>query len=152
MCIETIKKWFCDTPIENEDVPKPDVIESINYSELYTLIRSEFGESTAILLPDNHYNLATMESFKKFLEHDNTNKYKYTGDPGFDCDDYASILQGRASIPGWATVPIGTIWCSKPAHALNLFVDENRKIWLVECQTDKVFETPDDWVPYVVWF
>jgi len=147
MCFST---WF-----EERKVPSPDVVGTIGAADLQTLLKSELGD-IPILIPDHHFILATKDSFESFLEYDNTDCYKYTGDNpsgGFDCDDYACVLHGNVSIPKWANIPIGTIWLSKPAHAVNIFVDENLDVYYLEPQNDKLMLVKNkiDWVPYICW-
>ena len=143
MCLN----WF-----KNRDIPDPDIIGTINYNDLRMILKQAMGD-IPIYLPDNTYKIATKASFYQFLINDKTDKYLYTGDPGYDCDDYANCLHGNASIPKWATVPIGTVWLSTPAHAVNFFVDENFIIWYVEPQNDKMYKVIEktDWVPAVAW-
>jgi len=147
MCI----KWF-----EERKVPAPTISSYIDAVELKEVLKDAFG-SIPILLPDHYYELATKASFCQFLQYDKTDQYRYTGDSpdgGFDCDDYACVLHGNASIPKWANVPIGTVWLSDPAHAVNVFVDENKEVWYIEPQDDSFVKVKEktDWIPYIVWF
>ncbi len=146
MCIN----WF-----KNVKCPKPDIKEYISSNDLKDVLEDVFG-NIPILIPDHHYQLATKESFEKFLKYDTTNNYLYTGDKetgGFDCDDYSARLYGNTSIPKWANVPIGIVWLSDPAHAVNVFVDENKEVWYIEPQNDKMFKVKDapNWIPYITW-
>jgi len=152
MCI---RKWLCE--ILNcgvdDNILSPTIVGDIKYNELYSLLKSEFGFDTVILLSDNNYKLTTKECFEEFLLNDKTNYYKYTGDPGLDCDNFAEILAGRTAIPGWGQVPIGTCWLSKPAHAVNIFVDENKDIYYCEPQNDMLYLVKDktDWIASIIW-
>ena len=153
MCREWLCKILkCDIP-DNSDIPSPDIVGSTNYNELHSLLKAELGMDVAILLSDYNYKLATKESFEDFLSCDNTNDYLYTGDPGVDCDNFAEILAGRTAIPGWGEVPIGTCWLSEPAHAVNIFVDENKDIYYVEPQNDMLYlvSNKTDWKASIVW-
>ena len=143
---EWICSWLCNS---DRNIPSPDIVGEIDYTELYTILKAEF-DNCPVLLPDKHYQLATKESFEKFLEVDDTDKYLYTGDLGFDCDNYSEILTGRTSIPKWGTIPIGTVWLTKPAHAINVFVDENKEVWLIEPQNDNMYKLSNE-IPYIVW-
>ena len=152
MCLDWLRARICEEP--DKDIIEPDIVGSIDYNEMYTLLKSEYGNDVAIFLPDNIYELATTESFIEFIKNDATDMYKYTGDPGMDCDDYAAILHGNSSIPKWVTVPIGTVWLSNPPHAVNIFVDENKVPYIVEPQNDSIFRIGDkkDWKARVIWF
>ena len=148
MCIN----WF-----EERKVPSPEIVGSIHANDLELVLKEALGD-IPILLPDHYYVLATKESFEEFLKYDNTDKYRYTGDneendEAFDCDNYSSILYGNTSIPKWGKVPIGAIWLSKPAHAVNVFVDENLDVYYIEPQNDKLMlvKNKTEWVPYICW-
>ena len=146
MCIN----WF-----KERKIPNPDIVGAIGIDDLRTLIKSAVGD-IPILLPDEYYRLATKKSFCEFLDYDQTDKYMYTGDNssgGFDCDNFSSILAGNSSIPKWGDVPIGIVWLSQPAHAVNIFIDEHLDVWYIEPQNDKMWKVEDkpDWVPYIVW-
>jgi len=62
-----------------------------------------------------------------------------------NCDDYSFQLMGDFHIPKWSALAFGILWLDKPAHAVNLFVDDNREVWIVEPQDDKIFKLPKDW-------
>ncbi len=149
MCKEWICNWLCNS---NRKIPKPDIVGRIEASELYSILKAEFGEEAVILLSDNYYELSTKESFERFLENDETNKYVYSSDV-LDCDDYTCALVGSASIPGWSGVPIGTCWLKIPLHAVNVFIDEDKTIWMVEPMNDYIFRIDEkgDWKVNIVW-
>jgi len=152
----SFKDWLCGALgccTYDSNIPPPNIVGNTNWTELHSVLKSEYGESTIIMLSDNNYKLATLNSFKDFLSDDNTNYYHYTGDPGIDCDNFAEILAGRTAIPGWGQVPIGTCWLSNPAHAVNIFVDENITPWLCEPQTDGLFRISDknNWKAHIIW-
>jgi len=152
MCNE-ILKYFGYKIVRTDDIgdiPPPDIVRDIDNWEVNFRLQSEF-HGIPILLPDWHYQIATKASFEEFLRYDKTNEYTYTGDPGIDCDNFAHILTGHTSIPKWGTVPIGTIWFNKPAHALNWFLDEKLEVWLCEPQNDRLYKTPDHYEPSILW-
>ena len=47
---------------------------------------------------------------------------------------------GDLSMPGWAALPFGIIWIGldHSGHALNCFIDSDRKVWLIEPQSDAI--------------
>jgi hypothetical protein len=143
---------MCINWIRNIKVPKPDIVGEMTLDELQKTLKQVFGDIPT-LIPDRHYELATLTSFYEFLKYDQTDKYLYTGDPGMDCDEFANCLHGNASIPKWSTIPIGTVWLSTPAHAVNFFIDENLITWYVEPQNDKMYKVLDKkgWIPYIAW-
>ena len=60
-----------------------------------------------------------------------------------DCDDFSYRLMGQFSIRGWSQLCLGIVWTH--THALNCFVDENKKLWFIEPQTDKIQEGLEEW-------
>jgi hypothetical protein len=150
MCIYMIYNWF-----KMKKYPKPDDKGNITGDELRTIIIKEMG-NIPILIPDKWFKLTTLESFQEFLEVDTTDKYSYTGDSKdshYDCDDYAERLHGNANVPKWSAVPIGVCWLKEPAHAVNIFIDDELTLWYVEPQNDEMYKVSEktDWVPMIVW-
>jgi len=148
---------MCINWIENRKVPKPNIVNHATHEDIRFALEDAFGKTTPYMLPDYYYDIATLESFKEFLSYDKTDKYYYTGDDldgGFDCDDYSAILYGNTSIPKWNRVPIGNCWLETPAHAVNIFVDENFTVWFVEPQNDEMYvaKSKTDWKPHIIWF
>lgn len=155
MCLNWIKNRIC-VEYCDRDVPPPDVVGSIDRHSLDPLLKSVLGD-IPILYGDNWYRIVTMESFKKFLDYDQTDKYSYVADKPdvdrFDCNSYSLHLAGNLSIPGWASAITGPIWLSTPNHAVNIFVDEELEVWYVEPQTDQMWKVTDkpQWVPAILW-
>ena len=155
MCI---REWLCGAlgcDRYDSDIPSPKIVGSIEVEDLKIVLKGVFGD-IPLLLPDYHYILATKESYEEFLKQDTTDSYIYTGDTEYnhwDCENYSYRLHGNLNIPKWAGVPKGCCWLSKPAHAVNIFVDENLDVFYVEPQTDMLYLVKDktDWEPYIVW-
>lgn len=139
--VESLKKQILDleqklascgvTPIPLP-IPSPETKGEITYSELEALLT---GKSKAIFLSDETYSLITIESMKHFLDLDDTDKNKYLNNY-YDCDDFSYRLMGDFSVPGWAAICIGIAWSK--THAFNVFVDSERKLYVIEPQTDSI--------------
>ena len=88
-----------------------------------------------LTIADKTYILPRKEQIENFLLSDSTNRYKYQTEM-FDCDDFAMVLLGRLRerFPNFA---IG--FAASGEHAFNFFIDNTRKLWLIEPQTDKIF-------------
>ena len=89
---------------------------------------------------DKSYKTIEKSEVEKFLKSDWTN-FKFYKKETMDCDDFAFILLGKARerIPGGA---FG--WAASKTHAFNFFVDSNKKFWIIEPQTDKIFTSSDN--------
>lgn len=89
---------------------------------------------------DKSYKLVNTAALKVFLASNTVSDAKYTVD-SFDCDDFSFALMG--DISKWdSDLAFGIVWIS--GHALNWFVDEDRHVWFVEPQSDKIFEPESD--------
>ena len=150
--IEDFKRFLCR--ILNccgDRLPKLIFKCEYNFSEVLSILRSEFGDETAIFLSDTKYKTITKNDLGKILKIDDTDKQRYI--PTFyDCDDFSFRLMGQLSIGDEASLPFGIIWVKTPkgGHALNIFIDDKREVWLVEPQEDLIFKMPENWKAYLV--
>lgn len=101
-----------------------------------------------IEITNNDYYLTDLKTMQKALKFNFLRYIKYKSDV-FDCDSYALGLMGliRHMMPGYN---IGLIFVQRPKdrHALNFFIDSNRDFYLIEPQTNQIFELPLNWKPY----
>jgi len=82
---------------------------------------------------------------EELLKQDDTNQLPYIVEYA-DCDDFSDVLIGSLTKKTWSQgLAIGQLWFFTPTygHAINFFCDGN-KIWLIEPQSDKIFEWPPD--------
>ena len=71
----------------------------------------------------------------------------------FDCDDFSFLKKGYEEELGYRmhkNYAFGIIWVFSPTkfygHALNFFIDANKKLWFYEPQNDSYFEeVRDNW-------
>jgi len=150
--IEMLRRYLCRLlNCSGGKLPKLRFTREYNFSEILSLLRSEFGDDTAIFLSDEKYRSIPKSEFGKLLKMDDTDKSKYI--PIFyDCDDFSFRLMGQLSIGDEASLPFGIIWVKTPksAHALNVFIDDKEQVWLVEPQNDTIFKMPEKWKAYFV--
>lgn len=107
--------------------------------ELEDLFRTKFPGVTTHLM-DYKYRLAIKAEVEKFLAEDPINTEGYIIDE-HDCDDFSFELMGVFNKPGWSDITFGLVFTD--VHALNCIVDENRKFWFLEPQSDQLSETLD---------
>jgi hypothetical protein len=146
MCKNWLRKKICST-----DIPKPSGLEDIDINEIYSLLFSQFPDAQ-LLLSDKNYKTTNKEELEKYLKYDLTDIDTYENEY-YDCDDFSFSLMGGISNPIWGSLSFGIIWVKKDNnsfHALNIFIDSDRRIWMVEPQNDKIFEFPDNWATVLV--
>lgn len=141
---------------KGEDVKKPSSTERVTISakEMQTILEKHLGGSRTQynpILKDSQYTLFSLNTLKRFLAKNRADNIDYTKE-SFDCDDFADVLMG--DVKRWLLSdlkgghPFGTILgdirhdinSSKPyPHAMNIFVDNERKVWLIEPQNDRIY-------------
>ena len=107
-----------------------------------------FGDAQYWLCPQElveevlKFNLIDKEPYSTMVIN-NATKYVH------DCDNFAMSLAGRFSKADLSGLAFGQCWIEAKdtesdevyfAHALNIFCNTEKKIWLVEPQTDQIFE------------
>ena len=147
-----IRSWLCRHLCKiKEDSFKPQYLEHIGFTEIYTILQAEYPD-TPIYIGDRDYKTIPLAELKKYLRHDDTDRHSYV-DEYYDCDDFSFRLMGNLSNSSWGSLPFGIIWVQTEtggAHAVNVFIDNNREIWIVEPADDRVFHTPEGWKPYLI--
>lgn len=96
--------------------------------------------SRNIFISDKYLSALKKGDVNDFLERDLTDKKKYTGDPGWDCDNYALRLMSNAQIHFIEKKNINPAFglCWAGGHAINLYYCLNdNKIHFIESQLDK---------------
>ena len=113
---------------------KPKLSGKISIIELSKLLRNNFP-NTKIILSDNNYDLCSLEEAKYFLGKDITNFEKYEKE-SYDCDDFSRVLWFYWK--DWQeTLAMGIAWSN--VHAFNILIDDQKRIWIIEPQDDKIF-------------
>ena len=128
---------FC----RSSPIAPPKVISDITSIEVANIL----SFCKQVVMSDSNYELYKREDYERFLSADLTNRRKYVKESN-DCDDFAKVLLGeqikwtsvnethRSSVFG---IAYGII--KGNSHAVNFFIDDNKKIWYVEPQTDEIF-------------
>jgi len=126
---------------EPVEVPALSISGKISGNDLYLLLSARFGEAS-IYIPDLTFNLASVNEVSKIIEWSKSKYQKFIAED-FDCDDFAWLLMGAVSIYPWSSLPFGTIWTN--AHAMNIFIDDQKHIWFVEPQTWMIKDALESW-------
>ncbi len=111
----------------------------------------EFPEvGDRIYFSDSRYLMVPQDEVERLLNWDATDGFIYVPEL-YDCDNYSFRLWGQInSLPEWAGLSLGIIWFSDPPHAMNVFVDVEGRVWLIEPQSDDIFEKPSDGKAYLI--
>lgn len=109
----------------------------ISYLEVKTAItQGVIVNKNSIYISDNSFIVTS----KKIMEHlviVNPLRFRAYQKEIYDCDDFAFSFVGlmRLVIPNFA---VGLCWCDTHAHALNFFIDDKHKVWLIEPQNNTI--------------
>ena len=134
-------------------LPKqPEVLASIPNWKVKQII----GEELNVFLADSYYDLISVADMMEIVELNRFSEMEYVSEKR-DCDDFSFGLMGliRKLLPG---VCFGIIWVDvlnndgslSYKHALNFFIDDCMKLYLVEPQNNKVFSMPKNYKPIFV--
>lgn len=134
-------------------VEPPNEGTRLSATEVRNIIKEQLHVDDAkIFVGDREYLAYSVEKLKEFLAEDLVNKLTYRTDV-LDCDDFARILQGRerewfartSQVNCGST--LGCVWGDlRPSedstqpyhHAMNFFIDNERRLFMVEPQTDSM--------------
>jgi len=125
------------------EIAPPRITDYIGWDELRSLLKGACKEPT-IYLSDTSYALISKSEMLRFLKEDLVDLAKYTPEY-YDCDDFSFRLHGALSLPVWGGIAFGIAWSA--THAYNIFVDDERKVWIIEPQTDQLMK-PSNVSPY----
>lgn len=149
MCLKWLCKILCN-PSDQPIIPEPKYLEDIDVSEIITIIQAQYPK-IPLYARDRNYKTTTTDELKRFLRYDRIDENSYIPDI-YDCDDFSFALVGSIN-QHWGCLSLGAMWIKhshKKPHALNFFIDKERKIWIVEPQSDKVYELEEEWHPYLI--
>ena len=129
MIIKFIKSLF---NLEDELIIQPTIQGTITSLEIYKLIKTD-----NINQLDKQYNLYSFQQIKDFLLKNqlNFNKFK---EELYDCDDFALHLMSEIK-KEFHGIPFGFV--INKGHAFNIFIDENKQVWFVEPQSDRMYKS-----------
>jgi len=126
----------------------PCKAEEITAEKLEDLILATFSAEYQyhVLISDEKFRAITKEQMEQLLREDDTDTLPYIPTYG-DCDDFSDALLGSVTRKTWIQgFAVGQLWYYTPrwGHAVDLFCDKE-KIWLVEPQSDAIYEWPSDY-------
>lgn len=136
-----LKRW---TVLPSDEVR--DIVQ-----QAFSLEKSHRG----LRIGDRTYVAYELETLKEFLRDDVSDKLEYVSET-FDCDDFARVLVGRERVWYGKRAPpgvqggstLGVVWgdirlnASRDPypHAMNFFIDSERRVHLIEPQSDRIYD------------
>ena len=118
---------------------------TLTKSELVQIVKDKTG--TITYSADKIHYFTDWETWKQLIEYDWTDKKKYLADR-YDCDNFSGSFSARmAEIYGLNTA--GRLYCDVynkdtgvkiAAHVAILIVDKDKRVFLMESQTDNLIE------------
>jgi hypothetical protein len=123
---------------------------TITDQELEDLILKTFGSNYQyyILISDEWFRLIPKDKMEQLLKEDDTDTLPYIN-VAADCDDFSDVLLGQLTRKTWNQgFAIGQLWYinyeKNFGHAVNLFCDTDKKLWIIEPQNDRIIEWGSD--------
>ena len=131
--------------VENKEVEYED---TASYFFLQKTLTKAFPDAD-VYLSDEDYGLFTMDQLKAFLSSDATDRATWVKEK-HDCDDFAAALYGDC-MKFAGNAAFGLLWIEAPiAHAINVAVLSDGKVYCIEPQNDKIYEVPKDYKGWLV--
>ncbi|ARA72236.1 hypothetical protein BNJ_00421 [Kaumoebavirus] len=151
--------------------PQFNRTREISYQELANITRGSWPQDDRDSVPmhirDECFLLYSMSDFDRFREYWRKNNHKGFSVEFNDCDDYATIAQGRER--EWFTSHLSDSKCGssfgsisgelnffdseeecrdlRRGHSMNFFVDNSLQVWGYEPQVDRLYLVPLQWCP-----
>lgn len=123
----------------------------IEYIDAYQIL-SESLNTTNIYLSDTEYRLMNRESAGAAVKLFSTLTPLPAALNTYDCDDFALQLYASVKLI-YPDASLGVMWATRnnftTTHALNVFIDNNRKVWYLEPQTGEIY-SPEIYEPYLI--
>ncbi|MEM4972734.1 MAG: hypothetical protein QXR87_03320 [Candidatus Hadarchaeales archaeon] len=141
--------YYVYYPLPALTLPSPDSFPSATADDVWNSVKSVFGTEWEgmVALLDPSYRLPTDDAVAAFLQVDDTDGFPYIDTWG-DCDDFAQVLQGVFERGTWGYgFAFGQIgwWVPETGlgHMQNIYINDARKVKLVEPQNDRIQEWGD---------
>jgi hypothetical protein len=115
-------------------------------------IQAQAGTIQNMVYLDSEYITPDFTEMSSIIFADTTDQQQYVSE-FFDCDNFAirlfGIIRGN---PSTSAYPFGLIFVTTEtyAHAINIFLDDDGKVWYVEPQNDRIWRANEETVydPY----
>jgi hypothetical protein len=157
----------CTASNDTTTTTKPIKFKTISYIDLEKIIKEKLPctKDISLTTADAVYTLIPYDELYYYINHhDKTDQIKYKPEL-YDCDDFSTTLSGN--VRAWFSTLVasrgvpsqqkmggpafgivhGDIRSKKDPtksspHGMNFFVDEKKRLWMVEPQTDVFFVEP----------
>jgi hypothetical protein len=115
---------------DTSNIKQPEVLGSIRYGELYGILNPITDK---LYMSDEVFSTTSVEEAKVFSLKTKVFAQKWVAED-HDCDNFSFGLLGYWS-DGLKSFPLGVAFSEK--HAFNIFVDNDKQVWIVEPQTNE---------------
>lgn len=124
----------------------PKFLYDMDKTELSNLLSIRFPGIT-IAISDETYKLCFKQNIEDFVK-----TIKISHIPGGDCDDRVFIMLAEVKKSVFNVIPFGFTWVDTGSnlHAINLFIDDKKDLYVVEPQSSTVLLFPNNYKPYLV--
>jgi hypothetical protein len=122
--------------------PMPSKAVQVTGDQVFNVLMTVVPQAAHVYLSDETYWLCSKEDIETFLKFDDTNKHTYVAEQ-HDCDDFSYRLMGQLSDDTWSGIAFGILWTD--AHAMNIIVTDDLKVYFIEPQSDAVEITMESW-------
>jgi len=116
----------------NKKIEVPKITGQITHSEVAGLLAPLTNN---LNISDLKFSTCSKEEAEKFSEKSMVQTAKYVTEH-HDCENFSYALNGYWS-DSLYSFPFGIAWSSN--HAFNIFISDDRQVWIVEPQTNKYY-------------
>jgi len=128
---------------------KTEKAEVIPYAEVNQLLRQQLSNrlksNVIIILSDSKYCLIKSTKVQEIYSKSNLKNLSYEAEK-HDCDDYSVLMKAefvkavKKDSSARYAYAAGIVYGNIPSpHAINWYIDENRKLWFIEPQNGDIF-------------
>jgi len=113
------------------DYPKKTGV--ISGIDTVVTLKNAVGNDTTIMLSDMYFSLTSKDEAQRFSAETEVDTAKFTVED-HDCDNFSMALMGYWN-RGLVSYPFG--FALSASHAFNIFIDDQKQVWIVEPQKNK---------------
>jgi hypothetical protein len=117
--------------------PIPKITGTISYNEVFTILNNAGAKD--IRISDMNFSTCSMEEAQVFVAKAQIQYEKYVAET-HDCDNFSAELWGYWN-DSLQSFPFGIVWSK--THAFNFFIDDKKKLWIVEPQQGRFYSIED---------
>lgn len=134
------------------NLPPYSTLPTIAWTDIHQLFNSQMAISSSAKIhnSDGTYRLLTKEQWTQVAALCPSHRFKHSRSEQLDCDDFVQIFRGWLAEKGYGNCAAGLIGTlhyfngnMSGGHATIGVIDTDRKVWIIEPQTGKIY-APND--------